>query len=123
MPSHSTSIPPALMSPSKIGKKRRPTKTGAEMSVYRELDLTNKKHLDEYYENRFTQMQQLNCKEIAKAWIKAVEPKKQSQYPYNSKHTNKGKRPPWWPHECAYVEPDHLKKPGKSLCLIHIKTI
>jgi len=113
-----SSIPPALESPGKIVKRKRPSKTGTELSGYGELNLTDTAKLNEYYENRFNQLQQLNCKEIAKAWIKAVEPKKQSQYPYNSKHSNKGKRPPWWPNHCAYIEPDHLKKPDRVRLLV-----
>lgn len=64
---------------------------------------------------RLDQMQQLACKVILKAWIRAIEPKKQSNYPYvgsdkkkrqdpeksSQKKRSKPKdgpaAPPWWP--------------------------
>lgn len=61
--------------------------------------------------------QQEACKLIAKAWIKAVEPKKQTKHPYNG-----GDRtaPDWWPKpwglakdsKVRHKEPDHLYKRG-----------
>ncbi|KAF2142973.1 uncharacterized protein K452DRAFT_297488 [Aplosporella prunicola CBS 121167] len=69
---------------------------------------------------RLDQMQQLACKVILKAWIKAIEPKKQSNFPYvgsdDSKSRDKTKaaknaqakrakpregpdKPDWWPRE------------------------
>ena len=82
---------------------------------------------------RLKQMRQDSCKKIAKEWIKAVEPRKQTKYPYNggsSKEqsvslygkTNPGEftRPPWWcstqgwkeGEGCRHKEPDHQKKAG-----------
>ncbi|KAK0662399.1 hypothetical protein DIS24_g1970 [Lasiodiplodia hormozganensis] len=64
---------------------------------------------------RLDQMQQLACKVILKAWIRAIEPKKQSNYPYvgsdkkkkqeaekstqkkRSKPKDGPDAPPWWP--------------------------
>ena len=84
-------------------------------------------------ETRLKQMQQDACKKVAKAWIKAKEPRKQSRYPYNGGGTkeesqrlhgddNPGElsKPPWWcstegwqhGEGCRHKEPDHLKKAG-----------
>lgn len=64
---------------------------------------------------RLDQMQQLACKVILKAWIRAIEPKKQSNFPYvgsdkkkkqeaekngmkkRAKPKNGPDSPPWWP--------------------------
>ena len=74
-----------------------------------------------YFERQFNRIQQLNCKVIAKAWIKVVEPKKQSNHPYNGgKPAPGGKsdpettKPDWWPTGLRHKEPDHIKKAGKS---------
>jgi hypothetical protein len=56
------------------------------------------------------------CKGIAKAWIKAVEPMKQSNHPYAGSDE---KAPDWWPKrdgldKIRHKEPDHLFKRGQS---------
>lgn len=72
-----------------------------------------------YYEERLKQMQQGACKVIAKAWVKVVEPRKQTAHPY----INEAKSaPPWWPEikpadgsqGVRHKEPDHLLKGGES---------
>lgn len=73
------------------------------------------------YNAAFHSLQQTNCRLIAKAFIKAVEPKKQSRYPYNGgKKGPNGEtrdpektKPSWWPAGVTHREPDHLKKPGE----------
>lgn len=90
--------------------------------------------LDKCIEAIFDYMQQMACKRIAKAWIKSVEPLKQTNFPYNGGKKkreaatsfgdqNPGEitRPEWWPpsegwpdHGCRHKEPDHLKKPGTN---------
>jgi hypothetical protein len=69
--------------------------------------------LQELYKTNFKRMQQIPCKMIAKHWIKAIEPKKQANHPYNGgaiKDSNLT-RPVWWPPEgCPHKEPDHIKK-------------
>ena len=65
-----------------------------------------------FFETRFRQMQQLTCKVVAKAWIKVIEPKKQSNFPYNRGEESK---PSWWPAGARHKEPDHLMKPGMLL--------
>lgn len=71
---------------------------------------------------------QEDAKVLAKCWIRAIEPRKQTYYTYTGGklgqkaikldcHGNFDAliRPPWWPTEgCRYREPDHLKKAGPS---------
>jgi len=75
--------------------------------------------VDEYFDRQFKRIQQLNCKVIAKAWIKVVEPKKQSNHPYNGGKPDPGgkadpekTKPDWWPEGYRHKEPDHVKKAG-----------
>jgi len=69
-------------------------------------------------------MQQLAVKRVAKAWIKGICPRKQAVFPYHKKSKESGERvhvtannPGWWPDEkdCKFVEPDHIKRDGKSI--------
>ncbi|KZF22612.1 hypothetical protein L228DRAFT_129834 [Xylona heveae TC161] len=80
-----------------------------------QIEVGDTKALDEYYDSRFKQFQQLNCKAVAKAWIKVIEPKKQTNWPYKDSETN---GPPWWPKDCRHREPDHLKKPERLKLLM-----
>jgi hypothetical protein len=68
-------------------------------------------------------MQQLTVKRLAKAWIKGICPRKQAVFPYHKKSKESGERvhvsannPEWWPDEklCKFIEPDHIKRDGKS---------
>ncbi len=71
-----------------------------------------------FYESRFMAMQQTACKEIAKAFVKIIAPKKQAKNPYTG---GLDTAPDWWPEKCGpdgkkemrHVEPDHLHKPGE----------
>lgn len=71
------------------------------------------------YDQRFRGLQQTACKLIAKAWVKLVEPKKQSTHPYTGSDE---KAPDWWPkpwgttrdEKVRHKEPDHLYKKGKK---------
>lgn len=79
-----------------------------------------------FFHTRFMQIQQSAGKVIAKAWIKAICPKKQANYPYvdsNPRHGQKSRRPRhngppripnFWPNLslCRHKEPDHLDKHG-----------
>jgi len=75
----------------------------------------------DFYEQRFKNCQQTACKLIAKAWVKAVEPKKQSAHPYTGSDE---KAPTWWPkpwgstetERVRHKEPDHLLKKGMMRC-------
>ncbi|KAI6092616.1 hypothetical protein F4821DRAFT_137866 [Hypoxylon rubiginosum] len=77
------------------------------------------------YDERFKSIQQSACKLIAKAWVKAVEPKKQSTHPYTGSDE---KAPDWWPkpwgpnkeQRVRHKEPDHLYKRERVHLLIHI---
>lgn len=64
-------------------------------------------------------MQQTSCKLISKAFIKLIEPRKQTRFPYSKGNTT---TPPWWPntmgqHSVHHKEPDHLPRQGElHLC-------
>jgi hypothetical protein len=73
--------------------------------------------VERFYHTRFKDMQQSACKVMGKAFVKLVEPKKQTHHPYTK---GDEKKPPWWPittgeHGVRHREPDHLLKPGKLL--------
>ncbi|KAL1862977.1 hypothetical protein VTK73DRAFT_6564 [Phialemonium thermophilum] len=78
-----------------------------------------------FYDQRFRNCQQTACKLIAKAWVKAVEPKKQSNHPYTGSDE---KAPDWWPkpwgptrdERVRHKEPDHLYKKERVHLLNHI---
>jgi hypothetical protein len=86
----------------------------------RRIQIQNSDELWKFYDERFKNCQQSACKLIAKAWIKAVEPKKQSTHPYTGSDE---KAPGWWPkpwgnekeHRVRHKEPDHLYKRGEFL--------
>ncbi|KAH8910123.1 hypothetical protein BR93DRAFT_461043 [Coniochaeta sp. PMI_546] len=79
----------------------------------------------QFYDQRFRNCQQTACKLIAKAWVKAVEPKKQSNHPYTGSDE---KAPDWWPkpwgpsrdEKVRHKEPDHLYKKERVHLLNHI---
>lgn len=81
------------------------------------MKIGNDDDLWRYYEQRFKNLQQTACKMMAKAWVKAVEPKKQSTHPYTGSDE---KAPDWWPKpwgptkedKVRHKEPDHLYKRG-----------
>jgi hypothetical protein len=83
----------------------------------RSFVISNHEEVWDFYEQCFKNCQQTACKLIAKAWIKAVEPKKQSTYPYTKADE---KAPEWWPkpwgaaenQRVRHKEPDHLYKRG-----------
>jgi hypothetical protein len=70
------------------------------------LEIANEEEVLKYYEAAFTALQQLNCRQVAKACIKVVGPRKQAKHPYNGGAKSK---PEWWPLEVTHREPDHLK--------------
>ena len=93
-----------------IVSSRRGIKIGDEKSVWN------------FYEQRLKNCQQNACKIMAKAWVKAVEPKKQTNHPYTGSDQ---KAPGWWPkpwgptkeEKVRHKEPDHLYKPGRHCTL------
>ena len=92
-----------------------------------------------FYRNRFWCIKQKACREIAKAWIRTVNPKKQATNPYNggkerkklglkpkSKEAYELRKPKWWPtredwwpaeKDCRHIEPDHQLK-WDRICLM-----
>ncbi|KAJ5642552.1 hypothetical protein N7490_006552 [Penicillium lividum] len=85
--------------------------------------------LRQYYAKVFQNLQQTNCRSIAKVWVKFVEPRKQVLYPYNGRKIVAGKtiqfsseetQPPWWPAGVRHREPDHLLKAERIALLVHI---
>ena len=88
-----------------------PLMSPASASEYKPLIIGKADEVTIFLETRFRQLQQLCCKIVAKAWIKVIEPKKQTRYPYNRGEESK---PEWWPDDVRHKEPDHLMKPGIS---------
>lgn len=90
------------------------------------ISIKDKDVLRRYYEKVFQNLQQTNCRVIAKAYVKLVEPRKQVNYPYNGRKIVAGStqqlspdetKPPWWPAGVSHREPDHLPKVGE--CATH----
>ncbi|OJJ02595.1 hypothetical protein ASPVEDRAFT_684132 [Aspergillus versicolor CBS 583.65] len=93
------------------------------------LPIRNQSLLRKYYEKAFDSLQQTNCRILAKAYIKLVEPRKQVNYPYNGRKNIAGvpnqfdpeeTKPGWWPAGVIHREPDHLRKPERIRLLVHI---
>ncbi|KAI1645396.1 uncharacterized protein F4817DRAFT_317894 [Daldinia loculata] len=99
--------------------------TASSSPSKRGLTIRDDKAVWTFYEERFKTIQQSACKLIAKAWVKAVEPKKQSTHPYTGADE---KAPDWWPkpwgptreHKVRHKEPDHLYKRERVHLLNHI---
>lgn len=96
------------------------------------ISVRNQDFLRMYYAAAFKKLQQFNCRIVAKAYIKAVEPRKQVNYPYNGKRvvngfaqqfTSSETKPPWWPHGVSHKEPDHLPKKGTRLCGFYLSLV
>ncbi len=91
----------------------------AQVTMKKALRISDSDAVWEFYGQRFRNCQQTACKLIAKAWVKAVEPRKQSTHPYTGPVA-----PDWWPKpwgpggdsRVRHKEPDHLLKPG-ALCV------
>jgi hypothetical protein len=92
------------------------------------LHIANEDEVGHFLKMRFTQIQQLATKVIAKAWIKAICPKKQANFPYvdsnpradqsqkrrRPRHDGPPRVPLFWPDVelCRHKEPDHTRKTG-----------
>lgn len=76
-----------------------------------ELEIGDTEKVIAYYETALKRFQQLNCRNIAKAFIKAIEPRKQVKHPYNGGRSGdpESTKPAWWPPSVIHKEPDHLK--------------
>jgi len=94
----------------------------------RRIRVQDSQALWNFYDQRFKSCQQSACKLIAKAWVKAVEPKKQSTHPYTGSDE---KAPDWWPKpwgptkedKVRHKEPDHLYKRERVHLLNHILSL
>jgi hypothetical protein len=93
------------------------------------ISIRDQDFLRGYYEKVFQNLQQTNCRVIAKAYVKLVEPRKQVNYPYNGRKIVAGRtqqlepdatKPPWWPAGVSHREPDHLPKAERIRLLVHI---
>ncbi|KUJ07360.1 uncharacterized protein LY89DRAFT_742991 [Mollisia scopiformis] len=78
--------------------------------------------VEKFYHKRFQDMQQSSCKVIGKAFVKLMEPKKQTHHPYTK---GNDRAPPWWPsttgdNKVRHIEPDHILKPERIRLLVHI---
>lgn len=71
------------------------------------LPLKSRCYVEEYLDAAFNYLRQVPCKSIAKVWIKVIEPRKKTKYPYIKGEVTK---PDWWPREVQHREPDHLQK-------------
>ncbi|KAK3495149.1 uncharacterized protein B0T23DRAFT_127544 [Neurospora hispaniola] len=93
------------------------------VSAKKGIRINNAQEVWDFYDQRFKKIQQNTCKLIAKAWIKAIAPKKQSTHPYTGT-----KIPDWWPKPLGptkdegmrHKEPDHLFKPERLRLLCHL---
>ncbi|KAJ5754675.1 hypothetical protein N7533_004218 [Penicillium manginii] len=101
---------------------------GNETTSIRVGDATK---LMNYYEGALKHFQQLNCRMVAKAFIKFIEPRKQVRHPYNGGKPPAGSppgttgdpektKPEWWPPGVMHKEPDHLRKEYRIELLLHI---
>ncbi|KAJ5743348.1 hypothetical protein N7533_010450 [Penicillium manginii] len=93
------------------------------------LQISDRKILRQYYKRAFEDFQQLNCRSIAKSYIKLIEPRKQIHFPYNGRRVISGvsqktdpelTKPGWWPEGVKHKEPDHLLKRDRLELLVHI---
>lgn len=80
------------------------------------LKISDEEEVTKFYSCRFKDMQQTSCKLMGKAFVKLVEPRKQTHHPYTG---GDERAPSWWPEMFGefgvrHKEPDHLLKPGKS---------
>ena len=83
----------------------------APSTPYVGLRIGDEDEVTNFYRSRLQQLQQLGCKMIAKAWIKTIEPRKQTKHPYRG---GPERAPSWWPATTQHKEPDHLLKQGES---------
>lgn len=102
-----------------------PSEEELDLRSKRLISLGDKHFLRCYYIKVFENLQQTNCRVIAKVYVKLVEPHKQVRYPYNGRKIAAGHvhelspnetKPPWWPSGVRHREPDHLLKAGRVKC-------
>jgi hypothetical protein len=99
--------------------------TSLVISSRKALRIGDEQAVWKFYETRFKNCHQNLCKILAKAWVKVVEPRKQTNHPYTG---GDDKAPTWWPQpwgtskeeKVRHKEPDHLHKPERVHMLCHI---
>ncbi|KAK4146293.1 uncharacterized protein C8A04DRAFT_9838 [Dichotomopilus funicola] len=117
------------------GRRKRPRKA---VSMRRQLDdeaapvvtsikkplvIGDSKAVMDFYDRSFRWIQQTACKELGKAFVKLICPKKSAQYQYNKGEVT---APDWWPHWAhnnklvRHKEPDHLLKEERIVLLKQI---
>lgn len=84
---------------------------------YQDLVIGDEVEVGKFYFLRFKDLQQSSCKVMGKAFVKLVEPKKQTHHPYTKKEEG---APEWWPtlkelgeDGVKHREPDHLYRAGR----------
>lgn len=110
----------ATTTPSSIVKIRPALRNTRDLVICTKNDVNTVKstrRIVAQYQLLAHSLSQLVCKNIAKEWIRVVEPKKQSIFPYKNFNASK---PPWWPHDVNHIEPDHLEKYGRVQLLVSI---
>lgn len=74
----------------------------------------NRDKCEEFFRLGFQAIQQIDCRFIAKRWIKKIEPKKQVRHPYNGGRREprdpERTKPQWWPPGVLHKEPDHIDR-------------
>ncbi|CCH60903.1 hypothetical protein TBLA_0D04060 [Henningerozyma blattae CBS 6284] len=100
-----------------VTKFRRLPKNQIQNFKHLSLNLNNKRELQSYIYNGLKLLRQVPCKTISKIWIKIIEPKKKTKFPYIKGNSTK---PEWWPSDVEHREPDHLQKPDRLKLMVSI---
>lgn len=94
-------------------------KRGAICQGYIVIDFNDKESMILFYHYCFHSIGAVCMKKILKAWIKVIEDKKQTKFPYKGGELTK---PKWWPtttedltSKCRHMEPDHLWNNGEFI--------
>jgi hypothetical protein len=82
----------------------------------RMMKIGDEHEVEEFYKARFRDMQQSACKVVGNAWVRLIEPRKQTHYPYTKGNIS---APPWWPpttgeNKVRHINPENLLKPGEK---------
>lgn len=81
--------------------------------------LNDEKGISQYWMEGFQYISNGVMSVFTEKWIATLEPKKQTNYPYNGKKkgsTEKTEcRPEWWPQDICFTGPQHVGKPRMSL--------
>lgn len=82
------------------------------------LYIGNFSQVKEFFYRRFDELTTKPLRTVVTAWVKILEPRRQSNYgPYHKKLSSERPpehTPPRWPSNVPYNEPSHLSKHGKA---------